>query len=884
MAASTTRPRAIAEPLEPRRLLAAVLPNGGAVDGEISIRGEQDVYEFTAAAGETLLLGIRELGSNTNLNPRVIVSAPDGAELANVVTSYASDLDLVAPQSGTYSLAVRDDDSFETGDYRLSLLRLPPLGATRVPDTDDGDRVLPNGGVLDGLIDSNGTDFDVYTFTATAGDKLLLGVRELGSNTNLNPRVQVFGPGGTQLADLTTSYAADYDLAAPHGGTYSLVVRDDDGFETGDYQLSLLRLPPLSAQRVADTDDGDRVLANGGTLDGQVDSNGTDFDVYTFDADAGEGLLLGVRELGSNTNLNPRVTIFAPDGTELADLTTSYAADYDLAAPQNGTYSLVVRDDDGFETGDYRLSLLRLPPLGATRVADADDGDRALINGEVLNGLIDSNGTDFDVYTFDADPGEQLLLGVRELGNNTNLNPRVTVFAPDGTQLADLTTSYAAAYDLTTPQGGTYSFVVRDDDGFETGDYAISVARAPANLADIDGRLIANGEQVLGSSGIIDFDIYAFEAEAGDNIIAAAGETAGSNSTDIQLRIYGPDGRFLGGEADDFGLDLDLFAPQTGTYYAVVNELGGDGAIDYTLTVAAFPGSLPVDPFDVDSGPLVSGQVRGGSIRLADLDVFTFQSGFGDSFTVAVNETFDPTGNNGIRIDVYDPDGEFLGGQDDATAATVTVNSAPAFGTYFAVVRDVNSNASIGYTIGLNATPGSDTFAPVVAGTRAIFEPTQAVEFVLSERAAGLSFRDFTLTNLTTGEVFAPTLDFNDLTNVARLTFPNLADARLPDGRYRVELEAGSFTDLFGNPFGNARFFEFVVLAGDANRDGQVSIADFAILRSNFGGAGLFSEGDFNYDGQVTIADFAILRGNFGVNLGPVGSLFADGGEGDEVL
>ena len=54
-------------------------------------------------------------------------------------------------------------------------------------------------------------------------------------------------------------------------------------------------------------------------------------------------------------------------------------------------------------------------------------------------------------------------------------------------------------------------------------------------------------------------------------------------------------------------------------------------------------------------------------------------------------------------------------------------------------------------------------------------------------------------------------------------------------------------------------------LVGDANGDGTVSIADFAILRSNFGSDGSsFEMGDFNEDGSVTIADFALLRANFG--------------------
>ena len=58
-------------------------------------------------------------------------------------------------------------------------------------------------------------------------------------------------------------------------------------------------------------------------------------------------------------------------------------------------------------------------------------------------------------------------------------------------------------------------------------------------------------------------------------------------------------------------------------------------------------------------------------------------------------------------------------------------------------------------------------------------------------------------------------------------------------------------------------------LAGDANLDGTVGIADLAILAGNFGKASgaTFAQGDFNGDGAVNIADLAILAGNFGQSI-----------------
>ncbi|MEM1013845.1 MAG: serine hydrolase [Planctomycetota bacterium] len=53
--------------------------------------------------------------------------------------------------------------------------------------------------------------------------------------------------------------------------------------------------------------------------------------------------------------------------------------------------------------------------------------------------------------------------------------------------------------------------------------------------------------------------------------------------------------------------------------------------------------------------------------------------------------------------------------------------------------------------------------------------------------------------------------------------------------------------------------------AGDADRDGDVDLADFGILRASFGTfPGRFVEGDLDGDTDVDLSDFAILRANFG--------------------
>ncbi|MEM1011783.1 MAG: PEP-CTERM sorting domain-containing protein [Planctomycetota bacterium] len=59
-----------------------------------------------------------------------------------------------------------------------------------------------------------------------------------------------------------------------------------------------------------------------------------------------------------------------------------------------------------------------------------------------------------------------------------------------------------------------------------------------------------------------------------------------------------------------------------------------------------------------------------------------------------------------------------------------------------------------------------------------------------------------------------------------------------------------------------------LIALGDANLDGRVDLADFGVLRANFGVDDRFwQDGDFNADRQVDLADFGILRANFGGSL-----------------
>ncbi|MEL7237994.1 MAG: Ig-like domain-containing protein, partial [Planctomycetota bacterium] len=178
-----------------------------------------------------------------------------------------------------------------------------------------------------------------------------------------------------------------------------------------------------------------------------------------------------------------------------------------------------------------------------------------------------------------------------------------------------------------------------------------------------------------------------------------------------------------------------------------------------------------------------------------------------------------------------------------------------------------------------------DLVGPQLVKASFAFEQGQEMKLSFDEPLdpASLQSDDVVLLNLATDQTIDSGLvvSLSD-DQTAVLVRRDLPAGLLPDGNYRLTLAAGAVQDTAGNPQDSDVTLDFFILAGDANRDRSVDLADFLILRQNFGNGSLFSEGDFNYDGAIDLADFLILRGNFNASLpAPGASLFA-GGDGKD--
>ncbi len=135
-----------------------------------------------------------------------------------------------------------------------------------------------------------------------------------------------------------------------------------------------------------------------------------------------------------------------------------------------------------------------------------------------------------------------------------------------------------------------------------------------------------------------------------------------------------------------------------------------------------------------------------------------------------------------------------------------------------------------------------------------------------------------------TGKGFEKVADLGRATTGEKLVFPEIGsglngndpanrgsfdsgplNVSIPEGAtLRLRFVPPSETDVVGWTFGLDNLSLHTAAPGDANVDGKVDLADFGMLKANFGKDGHFTDGDFSGNGTVDLSDFGLLKDNFG--------------------
>ncbi len=574
---------------------------------------------------------------------------------------------------------------------------------------------------------------DTYTFSVAAGNTFKLSVGDPDASSNYRAEMTVTGPGGGQVAAAGNGFTSSsagitYNVPATGSGMYTVIVQSDIASALGAYDLDLVVAP---ATQAADSDGDGGVITSGQTKAGAINHYG-DLDVYTFNAAAGNTFQLSVGDADSNSNFRSEITVYDPNGNQVGASGTGFPDDsagvtYTVPGTEAGTYTVVVQSDTGNTQGTYDLDLVVAP---ATQAADAEGDGGAISSGQTKAGTINHYG-DLDVYTFSAAAGNTFKLSVGDADSNSNYRSQITVYDPNGNQIAAGATGFTdnsetVTYSVPGTGSGMYSVVVQSNGGSTLGTYDLDLVVAPATQAadsDGDGGAITSGQTKGGTINHYgDLDVYTFSATAGNTFRLSVGDANSNSNYRPQITVYDPNGNQVGASATGFtdtsvGVTYTVPGASAGTYTAVVQSDGGSTLGTYDLDLVVTPATQAPDS-DGDGGPLTSGQTKAGTINhYGDLDVYTFNASAGNMFQLSVGDA-DSTSNFRPQITAYGPSGNQVGaaltGFTDTSEGITYVVPGTGSGMYTVIVQSDGGNTLGTYDLDLVIAPA--TQAPDLDG------------------------------------------------------------------------------------------------------------------------------------------------------------------------
>jgi hypothetical protein len=250
------------------------------------------------------------------------------------------------------------------GTYVLYFAQAPE--SFIVPPGDEGGPMV-NGGNYPGT-NSLG-DLDMYSFSANAGDNIILRLGSVGYSGNL----ELFGPDGALLKTSGgngTDWALTY--TPTNSGNFTVVASSYYAGGVGTYVLYLDEFPEAFIVPPGD---------QGGPMTGDTNYTGTitlgDLDTWSFTACTGDQVSLRL----NSTNFSGNIFLYGPNGTMLKNVGgngTDWSLNYRLT--NCGTFRVLVDSFYGGGSGTYGLTVnglrenMRLCP-------PAISGARLTVNG-----------------------------------------------------------------------------------------------------------------------------------------------------------------------------------------------------------------------------------------------------------------------------------------------------------------------------------------------------------------------------------------------------------------------------------------------------------------------------------------------------------------------
>ncbi|MEM9187241.1 MAG: pre-peptidase C-terminal domain-containing protein, partial [Planctomycetota bacterium] len=285
---------------------------------------------------------------------------------------------------------------------------------------------------------------------------------------------------------------------------------------------------------------------------------------FEFHVDRGDFVRFAVGE--NDNGADAVLTISAPGGQTVSVNRGSGGVVAQFEAPASGEYQAIVTENgnnSGLAFAARFVALPGTPSLLAGR-------DAQLTSGQQFASSFGTGG--FNLHPFQADAGDLVRVAVGEIDNGAD--SVLQVFSPGGDRIDIVAESGGSVLQFNAPLSGTYTALVSEDGNNSDLAYAIRFASFPGDSTLIAQRdaTLGNGEVSATSFGVGGFNLHPFDADAGDTVRVAVGET--DNGADSVLQVISPNGQRLAIESESGGSVIQFDAPVAGTYTALVSENG----------------------------------------------------------------------------------------------------------------------------------------------------------------------------------------------------------------------------------------------------------------------------------------------------------------------
>jgi YD repeat-containing protein len=373
---------------------------------------------------------------------------------------YNYPLERTLAATGTHTILIRDYYNANAGDFFLTYQVMNnPCNATPINC----------GQVAEGSIDSL-REMDAYTFTVSANDVVTIGARKISGG--LTPYLELYNPSGGWIWRGSPPWTGNLTTA----GTYKVLIRDSSYGNTGSYVVYWQRWnnPCASALSCGQMTTG----SIGGAADPPF------LRYYSFNALANDSVT--IRATKTSGTLTPYLELYNASGTQIG----TGAGQLDKALTAAGIYTVVVRDQNSINTGDYVLTWLRVnDPYNAIPMGC----------GQVLSGSLSTPGK-IDAYTILANSGDNVVLTLTKTSGG--LDPSLELYNSSGTRVGYQYSASGNEVTITQTLSteGTYTVFASDYGNDETGSYRLKFQKNNNSCTEVSLLAPNGGESIVARS------------------------------------------------------------------------------------------------------------------------------------------------------------------------------------------------------------------------------------------------------------------------------------------------------------------------------------------------------------------------------------------------